>query len=100
VSNNNVFTRNFFGYTSLTGMDEVVYRPGSIKVYPVPATQTLFVNTDFGASGLEIFDVSGKSVLKSTGLDVDISGLDEGYYFIRVYDAKQRYASGKFVKVR
>jgi hypothetical protein len=100
VNTNNTFMKWFYGFTTPSGMDELVYSPASVRIYPVPAGDRLFITTDFGATGIEVLDLSGKSVLKSNSLTPDISGLEEGCYLLRVFDGTGRFGTGKFIKVR
>lgn len=70
----------------------------ALNVYPVPASDQIMISRmDGSATELEIFDITGKSIRKLNVLQreasVDISGLQPGYYFIRV-DGR----TAKFIK--
>ncbi|MFP4447132.1 MAG: Ig-like domain-containing protein [Bacteroidales bacterium] len=62
-----------------------------IKVYPVPANEHLNIDNIKGTTTnkVEIIDVNGKMVLSQMLNDVnnniDISGLNEGIYFLRIH---------------
>ncbi len=72
-------------------------RSAELAIYPVPASGSFFVETGSLTSGptaLELFDASGRvvdRVLFHAGLgrrSIDISGLQEGPYFVIVMDAQ------------
>ena len=58
-----------------------------ISVYPNPATNHLFIQSDYPVKQVEMFDLSGMRVVKNneeTG-QVDVSKLPAGLYIVRVY---------------
>lgn len=75
---------------------------GGVKLYPVPANETLNVST--GTSDplrMELIAPDGRSVHKSAGtglMTLDLSGLPDGLYLLRLSDAKGRLFSRPFVK--
>jgi hypothetical protein len=97
---NNTYTKYFYGITSGTGVEEYGIDPQRVKLYPVPATNTLFADADFAISTLEVFDLAGKRLVKCTGGKADISGVPNGYYLVKVFDAKGNFAVKKMVKVK
>lgn len=56
-----------------------------IKIYPNPATNKVFIETSGlqGKLAIEVYDVSGKVVQKSTEKIIDISKLSNGFYIIK-----------------
>ena len=60
----------------------------AVLLYPNPSTGLLYLNgVDATVNALEVFDVSGKSVRsenKFTSNSLDLSGLQEGIYFIKL----------------
>lgn len=78
----------------------------TMSVYPNPATERITIGT--AAQGrsvvLEMFDAEGRVVLQQRMaaaplIDVDVRGLAEGRYVVRMSDADTRYV-GAFVKGR
>lgn len=76
------------------GKGSVTTKTGEIKVrniqvYPNPSTDYIMISGLQEVSDISIFDMSGKLVLrtKSAG-KVDISGLDNGLYLLRIGDEK------------
>ena len=55
---------------------------GSIIVYPNPSTQTAKIKGN--TETYELYNMTGQSVLKGTGEDMDMSGLPEGVYLLRI----------------
>jgi hypothetical protein len=61
----------------------------------------LQINLHVKTGVLEVFDISGKSVLqmeiRENNTSIDVSGLDNGIYFVKVLSDNQMF-TGKFVK--
>ena len=55
----------------------------TMSVYPNPATERLFVNAE-NLMSVEIFDMTGRSILTTTESVVDLSGIEAGIYFVTV----------------
>jgi hypothetical protein len=84
-----------YHYGETVGINDAPTTPQiPVSVYPVPATNTLFVDA-IGAAGkpltLSMYDVSGKQVkaisinnAKNTLHSVDVSGLPSGNYMLQV----------------
>jgi hypothetical protein len=71
----------------------------NIAVYPNPAYDIVTVETHGRASlqGIEIYDITGHCVLKSSESKIDISALPEGVYFITVCTENQKFVE-KIIK--
>ena len=57
------------------------------RLYPNPAENTLFIQTDSNASKqVDIYDITGKHVISypEAGNSIDISSLDKGMYIVKV----------------
>ena len=79
-----------------------ISKTDKISVYPNPTTGKLSVeipefNTDSTQPGIEIFNVIGNPVHKSTALsqktEIDLSGLPDGVYILKVYNGKTIHTS-------
>jgi hypothetical protein len=74
----------------------------TISIYPNPATDILNITAMNGLSGnLTINDISGRVVYKqmiinADLINIDISNLSKGLYFINI-DDKESHSSGKFI---
>jgi predicted acyl esterase len=70
----------------------------SLKIYPVPASQTISLTTDAPINRYQIVDIYGRTVLEGTTvLDIDISDLSEGSYVIKAM-SDNFVTSKKFIK--
>ena len=80
-----------------------------LKLFPNPATNKVYIeymNSKVSESRIELHDVSGKLISNyqleyiSGGIEIDISSLREGFYFVTLTDATSGIVrSGKLVKV-
>jgi len=81
-----------------------------LKIRPNPATNKVyidFIDQSISEDKLQVFDVSGKLVtnyvmnpVSGGGIELDISRLNEGFYFISVTDTSTGVVrSGKLIKV-
>jgi len=57
------------------------------QVYPNPTTSSIFVN-GLGIHDIEIFTVSGKSILKTNLPDINLSSIPKGVYMIKINSVK------------
>lgn len=81
----------------LIDVPSINYNAG-IKIYPNPAGDLLFIQTDKKIDYSEIYSVNGKLLLTVDDLvSIDISGFDPGMYICRTY-ASGTVSTGKFVK--
>jgi PKD repeat protein len=74
----------------LTGIQDLIST--DIKLYPNPASSVVHIQSGFGLTGISIVNILGTTVIeKKTGSNLnilDISGLLEGFYFIKVRNAE------------
>ncbi len=96
-----------YTYSDLvTGIDELVsdysYHNGVI-IYPNPASAEINVELageNNNALKWNVFNIQGSKILSGTGnniLNIDISILEAGLYYVRVMDNKGKLRVGKFV---
>ncbi len=57
---------------------------GSMKVYPVPASDRIFVEGLEDIAKLELLNIDGSTVGRSAGTSISVSGLSTGVYLLRV----------------
>ena len=55
----------------------------ALSVYPNPATEVLYVNAE-NLKNVEIYDMTGRSVMTSTMNVIDLSGVEAGIYFVSI----------------
>ncbi len=92
---------NFETDSSINAVQELFYE--YVSVYPNPANNSININIDKpGTYRTEIYDLEGKKLLSKNiaGISnntMDISGLNQGLYLIKIYNEKYIY-TGKIVK--
>jgi gluconolactonase len=96
---------NYPGYavsrnTSHTGINSIPGKP-SVEIYPNPVQNELNINLPGKSGTVEVFDITGKSLLQKEILEnensIDVSGLENGIYFVKVLSDSQFFTE-KFVK--
>ncbi|TLX76860.1 T9SS type A sorting domain-containing protein [Labilibacter sediminis] len=65
--------------TAINNMDEL-----NFSISPNPASNYLNINASEHIEMVEIFDLTGKSVLKETSKKLDVSSLTQGVYLVKV----------------
>ena len=85
----NADVKTFYGcevdvtYVDITSINENTQ--ANFKVYPVPAQDELFIQTD-DFQKAEIYSVSGQKVMETTVKKMNVSSLSQGVYLLKVYD--------------
>ena len=72
----------------------------SMRLYPVPVEQILFIETSEIISSVELFNVVGVKVMDKLEPEdqIDLSQLEEGVYFIRIRTYNGEVYTGKVMK--
>lgn len=84
-------------YTPLyTGLENNEFE-NEVSVYPNPAKERLYINTSLPIKELTICNLLGQEIQKYNNLEttssIDISGLKEGVYFVKLSTEKGVYAT-------
>ncbi len=85
-----------------TGMAEIVTVPDALKVYPVPASSFVMIETE-GTKSISVYNALGQLV-KSVSTDgyseirLDVSEWASGVYFVEALDGNGFKKAGRFVK--
>ena len=79
-------------YTPLyTGLEESQIQ-NNISLYPNPAKERLYINTSIPIKQMTICNLLGQEIQKYNNLEttssINISGLNEGVYFVKIYTEK------------
>ncbi len=89
--NFNWFSLTYSGTKSTNNItnDNIDY-PAELSVYPVPATDVLYISGLKETSNVQILDIQGK-VLLSTSINsstdgINVSQLDNGVFFVRIFE--------------
>lgn len=83
-------------YWSVDGMAE--NEAGRVEVYPNPATETLWVE-GLDAAEIQVYNTMGQLIKSVQGTnEVNVSGLPEGLYLLRIRDTTGRVCLTKATK--
>jgi hypothetical protein len=91
----------------LTSLDEINFEASGIHVYPVPVKDfiNIVIPSEFGSdTGVMIYEVgSGRKVsqmkLSNHSSRLNLSNLNEGVYFIKIYN-EEKYVNKSFIKLK
>ena len=65
------------------------------KVYPIPANETLFIESEFSNSPIRIFDAQGRLVFEtitnSKRIEIDVRLFQSGLYFLQTENSSQPF---------
>lgn len=65
-----------------TGIEELGI--SSVFIYPNPVSNTLFIQGVEDEAILEVYNLTGKSVIKDKGTELDVTSLNQGTYILRI----------------
>ncbi len=87
-----------------TGVDDEHKSELSLTLYPNPSSEKISINFDDVFSGeLEIVDITGRSIMNKRligikEVEVNISDIPQGFYFVKTKSADARYKIVSFMK--
>ena len=67
---------------SNTGIEELGI--SSFFVFPNPVSNTLYIQGVDEYTALEVFNLTGKSVIEGKGTELDVTSLNQGTYILRI----------------
>ena len=72
----------------------------ALKIYPNPTTGILNLQSEMGLESYQLYDLQGRIVKQGKLIDtqIDLSGIDNGLYFLRVRDQAGNVENLKVVK--
>lgn len=87
-------------YAGGLGVGEIRDDAPSVKLFPNPTQDQLYIQSDIAVKRIELIDVYGKvfHIEYNTGKGIDISALSSGIYFARIQVGKDSLVLKKFVK--
>ncbi len=91
--------KTIFYYTNLVATNIEDATISSLKIYPNPATNRLFIETEKKPSALSILDITGKEISTLTNAEnsIDVNSLQNGVYFLKV-NTESEVSTLRFVK--
>lgn len=81
----------------VVAIDDVAMQSVSLQLYPNPATDCLMLSADMPVQRVQVFDMTGRMVMSSTGTELDVSALPAGLYMLRAM-GETGVGSKKFIK--
>lgn len=81
----------------VVAIDDVAMQSVSLQLYPNPATDRLMLSADMPVQSVQVFDMTGRMVMSSTGTELDVSALPAGLYMLRAM-GEAGVGSKKFIK--
>ena len=81
-----------------TGINENMI--STVRLYPIPVDQTLYIETDQSISSVELFNVIGVKVMDKSKPEgrIDMGHLEQGMYFVRIKTDRGDIYTGKVIK--
>ena len=80
-------------------LEEVITKPSELLIYPTLTRSVLNINTNKTIKQIEIFDLTGSTVLKTTVTEsIDVSALKGGMYLFRVIFDDNMTSVKRFIK--
>lgn len=61
----------------------------TLRAYPNPTSGKLRINTDTPVELVEVYDLSGRALLRSTGPHIDLGALHDGMYILKINGQQQ-----------
>lgn len=74
-----------------------LFTENNIELYPNPAQALLKIKSSINIDSVSIFSISGKELIKSNALVLDISGLSNGIYIVKI-NSGNKFVSKKIIK--
>lgn len=96
---NNTIDLGAYEYISTLSVDDVSLNTNSVRLYPNPVNDKLFIKSDNAIDSITIYNVNGQ-IIKQTEIfsnGLDVSGLNAGLYFINI-KSDNRENIKKFIK--
>ncbi|WP_396601334.1 T9SS type A sorting domain-containing protein [Algibacter sp. R77976] len=83
---------------SALGINEAEVSALKIKIYPNPASEVIHINSDIPLTKIEIYDVLGKQVFKSSYLNkINVENYNSGIYILKMYSVDNQFVSKRVV---
>ncbi|MFL0081185.1 InlB B-repeat-containing protein [Tenacibaculum maritimum] len=79
------------------GIDDESFS-NSLNIFPNPATNNIQIHTNTPLSSIKVINLLGKEVLKTNSLNIDISTLPKGMYFLKIKGKNSTTATKKIIK--
>lgn len=71
------------------------------NIYPNPASDKIFINSENKIVAISIFDITGKIIIEKNNIQenaIDVSNIKSGIYFCKIIDNKGKISTQKLIK--
>ncbi|WP_445159401.1 T9SS type A sorting domain-containing protein [Mesohalobacter salilacus] len=76
----------------------VEFTENDFSIYPNPTTNLINIRTKFESLEYQIFDITGKPLLKTKANSINLSGFSSGIYLLSISNAKGQKVTKKIIK--
>jgi hypothetical protein len=92
---------NLYQYNSTLSVDSFENNI-SVDIYPNPVKNELFINTQLNLKSVEIYDVTGKQILRLDDIEndksINLSSLKKGIYLVKLKTPSGDFQTKKIIK--
>ncbi|MBP5318694.1 MAG: T9SS type A sorting domain-containing protein, partial [Paludibacteraceae bacterium] len=83
--------------TCATNVEEAVETGSNLSIYPNPARGKAYVMSDKEVSSVALFSLTGAQVATFDSAEIDLTGVDKGFYLVVVTYTDGSYEQGKLI---
>ena len=87
-----------YEYNPTLGINDVVLNENDIKLYPNPTSSILNIGMTQNLKHVSIYSILGAEVLRTQDKTIDVSGLSNGVFLIKIEDENGNVSIKRFVK--
>ncbi|WP_418638288.1 LamG-like jellyroll fold domain-containing protein [Winogradskyella sp.] len=95
---NTTVDRGAYEYDPSLGINDLIVSENDIKLYPNPTTSILNIEMTQNLKQVSIYSVLGAEVLRTQNETIDVSGLSNGIFLIKIEDETGNVTTKRFVK--
>ncbi|WP_225035032.1 T9SS type A sorting domain-containing protein [Winogradskyella sp. SM1960] len=95
---NTTVDRGAYEYDPSLGINDLIVNENEIKLYPNPTTSILNIKMTQNLKQVSIYSVLGSEVLRTQNETIDVSGLSNEIFLIKIEDENGNVSTKRFVK--
>lgn len=90
--------KSYYWYTQNSSLSTGDDNGSRIGLFPNPTDSVLFLNTNIPHK-IEVYDLGGRKIIESIGVEIDISSLSNATYVVKIIDIQSdEFVSKKIIK--
>ncbi len=91
--------KSYYWYTKNSSLSTGEDSGSRIGLFPNPTDSVLFLNTNIPHK-IEVYDLGGRKIIESVGIEIDISSLSNATYVVKIIDLQSdEFVSKKIIKL-